>query len=199
VRVDEAAELVSAAIDAAEPEGPAVIVGLDGPSGAGKSTLARELALLREDVAIIQGDDFYRPLNESTRAALTPIEAVDLLFDWERLRDEALAPLVRGEDAHYRRYDWATERLGEDVATLAAQGVLLVEGVYVARPALRGHYDVIIVVEAPRDLCLARQVARGEDEPGQIARRRAAEEWYLARQDPSRIADVLIDGSGFAQ
>ena len=94
------------------------------PGGAGKSTLARELALLRDDVAIIEGDDFYRPLNESTRAALTPLEAVDLLFDWERLRDEALAPLLRGEEARYRRYDWAAERLGEDVATVAAAGVV---------------------------------------------------------------------------
>ena len=102
------AELVSAAIDAAAHEGPAVVVGIDGPSGAGKSTLARELALLRDDVAIIEGDDFYRPLTESTRAALTPLEAVDLLFDWERLRDEALAPLLRGEEARYRRYDWPT-------------------------------------------------------------------------------------------
>jgi dephospho-CoA kinase len=50
-------------------------------------------------------------------------------------------------------------------------------------------------VEAPRDLCLERQLARGEDEPEQIARWRAAEEWYLGRQDPRRVADLVIDGS----
>ena len=117
------AELVSDAIDAAKPEGPAVVVAIDGPSGAGKSALTGELALLRGDVAIVEGDDFYRPLNESTRAALTPIEAVDLLFDWERLRDQVLAPLIRGEDAQYRRYDWTAGRLGDDVATVAAQPI----------------------------------------------------------------------------
>ena len=189
-----AAELVSDAIDAAAPEGPALIVGIDGPGGAGKSTLARELALLRDDVAIVEGDDFYRPLNESTRAALTPIEAVDLLFDWERMRDEVLAPLVRGEDARYRRYDWPTERLGQDVATVGAHGVVVVEGSYVARPALRGYLDLIVVVEAPRDLCLVRQLERGENEPEQIARWRAAEDWYLERQDPKRVADLVVDG-----
>jgi uridine kinase len=194
VTVGEAAELVSTAIDAAEHEGPAVVVAIDGPGGAGKSALARELALLRDDVAIIAGDDFYRPLNESTRAALTPLEAVDLLFDWERLRDEALAPLLRGEDAHFRRYDWPTERLGDDVASVPARGVVVVEGVYVARPALRGYYDLIVVVEAPRDVCLTRQLTRGESEPEQIARWRAAEEWYLERQDPRRVADLVIDG-----
>jgi uridine kinase len=194
-----AAELVSDAIDAAKPEGPAVVVAIDGASGAGKSTLTGELARLRGDVAIVEGDDFYRPLNESTRAALTPIEAVDLLFDWERLRDEVLAPLMRAEDAQYRRYDWTAERLGDDVATVAAQGVVVVEGCYVGRPALRGYYDLIVVVEAPRELCLARQVARGEDEPAQIERWRAAEDWYFERQDPRRVADLVIDGRAGAE
>jgi uridine kinase len=189
-----AAELVSDSIDAAEHEGPSVIVAIDGPGGAGKSTLARELAVLRDDVAIVEGADFYRPLNESTRAALTPIEAVDLLFDWERLRDEVLAPLVRGEEARYRRYDWTVERLGEDVATIAPHGVVVVEGSYVARPALRGYLDLIVVVEAPRDLRIARQLERGEDEPERIARRRAAEDWYRERQDPKRVADLVVDG-----
>jgi uridine kinase len=190
-----AAERVSDAIDATEPEGPALLVGIDGPGGAGKSTLARELALLRGDVAIVQGDDFYRPLNESTRAALTPIEAVDLLFDWERLRDEVLAPLLLGERARYRRYDWASERLGSDTITIEARGVVVIEGCYVARPALRGYLDLIVVVEAPRELCIARRRAGRGFQPEQIARLRAAEEWYLERQSPARVADLVIDGS----
>jgi uridine kinase len=149
---------------------------------------------VRDDVAIVAGDDFYRPLTESTRAALTPLEAVDLLFDWERLREEALAPLLRGEEARYRRYDWGAGRLGEEVVTIAATGVVLVEGVYVARPALRGYLDLIVVVEAAREVCMARQRARGEHEPAEIERWRAAEEWYLERQDPRRIADLVVDG-----
>ena len=144
---------------------------------------------------MIEGDDFYRPLAESTRAALTPLEAVDLLFDWERLRDEALAPLMRGEEARYRRYDWDADRLGEEVAVVGASGVVLVEGCYVARPALRGYLDVIVLVDAPRDLCIARQLARGDDEPEQIARWRAAEDWYFERQDPRRVADLVVDGA----
>jgi uridine kinase len=176
-------------------EGPAVVVGIDGPGGAGKSTLARELAEWREDVAIIEGDDFYRPLSESTRAALTPLEAVDLSFDWERLRDEALAPLLRGERARYRRYDWGSERLGEEIATVSATGVVVVDGTYTARPALRGYLDVIVVVEAPRELRIARMLARESNPPDLIARRQAAEDWYFERQDPRRGADLVIDGS----
>jgi uridine kinase len=144
---------------------------------------------------VIEGDDFYRPLPERTREALTPLEAVDLTFDWERLRDEALAPLVRGEDARYRRYDWLAGRLGEELAEVPAAGVVVVEGVYSARPALRGYLDLIVVVDAPRELCLARLLARGENDPAEIERWRAAEEWYLERQDPRRAADLVIDGS----
>ena len=71
---------------------------------------------------------------------------------------------------------------------------MLVEGCYVARPALRGYLDLIVAVDAPRELCIARQLERGENEPGQIERWRAAEEWYLERQDPRRVADLVIDG-----
>jgi uridine kinase len=102
---------------------------------------------------------------------------------------------VRGEDASYRRYAWPADRLGEEVAVVEAGGVVVVEGCYVARPALRGYLDVIVAVDAPRALCLARQIERGENEPAQIERWRAAEEWYLERQDPRRAADLVIDGS----
>jgi uridine kinase len=176
-------------------EGPAVVVGIDGPGGAGKSTLARELELLRDDVAVIAGDDFYRVLPERTRESLTPLEAVDLTFDWERLRDEVLAPLLAGRDARYRRYDWGTGRLGEEVEEVAASGVVVIDGVYVARPALRGYLDLIVVVDAPRELCLARQLARGEHDPAEIERWRAAEAWYFERQDPRRVAALVVDGS----
>ena len=151
--------------------------------------------MLRGDVEIVQGDDFYRPLPERTREALTPLEAVDLTFDWERMRDELLAPLLAGADARYRRYDWGTGRLGEELAEVDARGVVVVEGVYVARPALRGYLDLIVVVDAPRELCLARQLARAENDPAQIEHWRAAEDWYLERQDPRRVADLVIDGS----
>jgi uridine kinase len=84
--------------------------------------------------------------------------------------------------------------MGDDVAAVAAAGVVLVEGCFVARPALRGYLDLIVVVDAPRELCIERQLARGEDTPETIARWRAAEDWYFERQDPRRVADLVIPG-----
>ena len=109
-----------------------------------------------------------------------------------------LAPLLRGEHARYRRYDRLAARLGEELAEVAAAGVVLVDGVYCARPALRGYLDLIVAVDAPRELCTARQLKRGENQPAELGRRRAAEEWYLEHQDPRRIADLVIDGSTLA-
>ena len=132
---------------------------------------------------------------ESTRAALTPLEAVDLLFDWERLRDEALAPLLRGEEARYRRYDWAAGRLGEDVATVAARG----------RRGRRGRLRRAAgAARLPRPDRRRRGAARAlprapagarRERAEQIERWRAAEDWYLERQDPRRVADLVIDGA----
>jgi uridine kinase len=85
--------------------------------------------------------------------------------------------------------------MGEGVATVAATGVVLVEGCYVARPALRGYLDLVVVVDAPREVCIARQLARGEDSAETIARWRAAEDWYFEHQDPRRGADLVIAGT----
>ena len=187
---------LSDAIDAAEREGPALVVAIDGPGGAGKSTLARELALLRDNLAVVEGDDFYRPLPERTREALTPLEAVDLLVRLGAAagRGAGAAP-ARGRCALpplrlARRAAWREARRGAQ-----RQGVVVIDGVYAARPALRGYLDLIVVVDAPRELCLARQLARGENDPAEIERWRAAEEWYLERQDPRHVADIVIDGS----
>ena len=198
------AELVSAAIDAAEREGPAVVVAIDGPGGAGKSTLARELALLRDDVAIIEGDDFYRPLTESTRAALTPLEAVDLLFDWERLRDEALAPLAarRGRALPPLRLGGRAPGRGRRDRR-PARASCVVEGVYVARPGAarlprpdrRRRRPARAL---PRAAARARRGRAGADRAlargrglvpraaGSAARRRSRDRRHLT-SDPSRV------------
>lgn len=86
------------------------------------------------------------------------------------------------------------ERVGEEVATVAASGVVVVEGTYTARPALRGYLDLIVVVEAPRKARIARMLARG-DSPELIARRQTAEDWYFEHQDPRRGADLVVAGT----
>jgi uridine kinase len=113
-----------------------IVVALDGRSGAGKSTLASATA--RDlDAAVVHVDDFYRDMPDAERRELSPAEGVDRYFDWQRLRDEALAPLVRREPARFRRFNWIRgQGLTGSVIVEARDVVVVVEGVYSARHVL---------------------------------------------------------------
>jgi hypothetical protein len=87
------------------------VIAIDGPGGSGKSTLAAELSARMEgrgQVTVVHGDDFYRPMAAGGRLLVSPWDGYRLYFDWQRLRDQVLAPLVAGTPGRYQRYDWPT-------------------------------------------------------------------------------------------
>ncbi|MEU1534303.1 uridine kinase family protein [Streptomyces fagopyri] len=190
------AEAVAAAIDA-RSHGGVVLVAIDGMGGSGKSTLATALAELRGAV-VVHGDDFYRPMDPEERAGLEPEEGYHRYFDWQRLREEVLVPLAAARDAAYRRYDWATGALAPDESHgISASGVVVVEGVYTARPELADYYDLIVYVDTPREESMRRLRERGDDH-GPIdweSRWRLAEEHYLALTRPRDRAHLVVCGN----
>ncbi len=190
-----AVERVAAAVDASARAGFA-LVALDGPGGSGKSTLAAALAE-RCGATVVHGDDFYRPMAPDDRERLSPEQGYHQYFDWQRLRDEVLAPLAGGRDAAHRRYDWETGGLAPDeVHRVARTGIVVVEGVYTARPELADHYDLLVFVDTPREVSLRRLRERGDDH-GPVdweARWRLAEEHYLRTTDPQRRAHLVVAG-----
>src|SRR5690349_9390665 len=178
------ADRVTQAIKRASREGFA-LVAFDGPGGSGKSTIAAEVAerLGPDRAAVVHGDDFYRPMSPEERLLLSPREGYDRYFDRQRLRDQVLIPLASGAAAHYQRYDWLTGELAPgELHEVACCGVVIVEGVYTARPDLAGYYDLTIWVDAPREVCMRRLDERGHDHgPGNWNERwRAAEDHYIA-------------------
>ncbi|MFI7336669.1 uridine kinase [Streptomyces sp. NPDC050085] len=187
------AESVAAAL---KGRGGFTLIALDGMGGSGKSTLAQRLAE-QFGATIVHGDDFYRPMDADERAALTPEQGYERYFDWQRLRAEVLGPLAAGHDAAYRRYDWGTGDLAPDEKhAVARAGVVVVEGVYAARPELAAFYDLVVYVDTPRDESMRRLRARGDDH-GPLdweARWRAAEEHYLATAHPKDRADLVVPG-----
>ncbi|MFD3943369.1 uridine kinase [Streptomyces sp. NPDC058579] len=190
-----AAEQVAVAVDA-RSRGGVVLVAVDGMGGSGKSTLATALVDLCGAV-VVHGDDFYRPMDAEERAGLDPVEGYHRYFDWQRLRAEVLAPLAAGRDAAYRRYDWATGALAPDeIHGVSASGVVIVEGVYTARPELADYYDLLVYVDTPREVSLRRLRERGDDH-GAIdweSRWRLAEEHYLATARPRERAHLVVPG-----
>ena len=151
---------------AAAPGAP-VVVAIDGPSCAGKSILATALAL-RSGAAVVEGDDFYRRtlprLAVAERKAMSDATVVDAVIDWERLRAEALLPLRARESARFQPYDWDADdgRLAPPKIIPPAD-VIIVEGVYAARPELADLVDVAVYLGVGRQVRARRYAERGND------------------------------------
>ncbi len=170
-----------------------LVVALDGAGGAGKSTLAKRLSEACSLISVIHGDDFYAPLDENEREALTPESGYMRYFDWERMRDRLLEPLSNGDSAHYQRYDWGSNQLSEWIDQ-PAKGIILIDGVYSFRPELRVFYGYSIFVDTPRTECLTRLVKRGENTGELIRRWRAAEDYYLTHITPASFVSIVVSG-----
>ena len=138
-----------AAISAVEAPTTTRLVLVDGLGGAGKSVLAAALAG-KLGAPVVCGDDFYRPSAQRRREVA---EGIGASFDWRRLELQVLAPLSRGEEARYQRYDWESDRLG-GWSTVPCRDTVVVEGVYLLRDELRRYASVSIWVETPREVRL---------------------------------------------
>ncbi|MEV1024571.1 hypothetical protein [Streptomyces sp. NPDC050264] len=158
--------------------GPVRLVGIDGHAGSGKSTFAARLAAALGGAPVLRLDD---------------IASHDALFAWtDRLREQVLTPLSRGDAAHYETYDWHARRFGA-ARPLPPADVVLVEGVGAGRRALRPYLARLLWMDVPPGTSWARGRARdgaAQEEfwDGWIP----AERKHFAR-DPSRpFAEELV-------
>ena len=170
------------------------IIAIDGAGGSGKSTLAAAITGHLGDCGIVHGDDFYRPMPDHERERLDAEQGYHRYFDWQRLRAQVLEPLRAQQTARYQAYDWATGQLA-GWQEVAPQGVIIVEGVYSARPELADCYDLIIYVDTPREVCLQRLQERAENPAEWINRWRAAEDYYIDTAQPQTRAALVVKGS----
>ena len=169
-----------------------LIVGIDGAGGAGKSTVAAALAD-KLGAAVVAMDDFYRLLAE--RRAPDP-HGWGSDFDHERLRAEVLEPLVAGRRVRYGVYDWHEDRMCAGARSVSCP-IVLVEGIYVLQPRLRGFFDLAVWIDAPRE----ERLRRGLERDGEAERATWEQRWmpqedrYMASVDPRASADLILDGS----
>ncbi len=132
---------------------PRTVVAISGFGGAGKSTLTKALAK-GEGRTRLRGDDFLDPLRSHLRST-----------DWDgvertRVRDEVLGPFRRGEQVHFRPFDWNTGALGS-VTELPDTEVLLVDAIGILHPDLDGCFDLTAWVDV--DLETAGERGRERD------------------------------------
>jgi molybdopterin-guanine dinucleotide biosynthesis protein A/uridine kinase len=176
--------------------GVPVVVAIDGPSGAGKSILATAVAL-RSGVSIVEGDDFYRntlpSLSVTQREAMSDAAVVDAVIDWERLRAEALLPLRARQPATFQPYDWEADdgRLAPP-KTVPAADVIIVDGVYAARPEMADLIDAAVYLGVDPQL-RARRYAERQDDPDWVRFWERGEAHYFSAIRPPASFDLQLD------
>lgn len=192
---DEGATAIVAAICRlrADREMP-LLVALDGRSGAGKSTLAASVAEAI-DAAIVTSDDFYvEPVGGW--AVRSAAEKANGCIDWRRLRTEALAPLLAGRAAAYNPFDFAAAfGLAAQLVRVEPAPVILLDGIYSARPELADLVHLAVLVDVPdetarRQRLLAREGPTFMD--GWHALWDAAEDHYFAAVRPRASFDLIV-------
>jgi aminoglycoside 6'-N-acetyltransferase len=189
ITVDALAEQIA---NRAALSGRPVLVAVDGRSGSGKSTAADGLAS-RLDAVVVRGDDFYRDLSDETRRALPPAQAAELMFDVERLRSEALAPLLAGEPGTYHPHDWVTGTgLASTVVSLDPRPIVILDGVYAGRAELSDLVDVAVCLEADEATRLQRLAERGHGNEQWHSVWEAAEDYHFTHLRPPAAFDFRI-------
>lgn len=176
---------------------------IEGPGGAGKSTLAAAVAAHfraqdQAEITVVHGDDLFgrgerRWLDGHDPQGKGQPEGYDV-FRHDRLQQELLDPLRAGRRGRFQRYDWSSDSLAEWLST-PPHGLVLVEGAYLLRRHLRRYWDVALFVRTPRSVRHARMHARNQNASGWIERWVAAEDAYLAAEDPAAAADLTVSGT----
>ncbi|GAA2977425.1 hypothetical protein GCM10010519_10530 [Streptomyces lactacystinicus] len=190
---ERAKDVADGLLQLSRTQGATRIVAIDGTGGSGKTTLAAAVAGHLDGAVIVHVDDFYRPMPDRERELLDAEQGYHRYFDWERLRDQVLIPLRDDRAARYQVYDWTTGQLGA-WREIASGTVVIVEGVYSARPELARYYHFTAYVDTPRGVCLQRVRARGENPEAWIRRWRAAEDHYVHTTWPQTRAKLLVRG-----
>ncbi|MGI8666002.1 MAG: uridylate kinase [Jatrophihabitans sp.] len=166
--------------------GHPVRVAVDGVTASGKTSLARELAAavagLGRPVIGLSMDGFHHPrARRHQQGRLSAAGYYQDAYDFAAFARWVLVPLGPTGERRYRTaiIDLATDRRLEEPAVQApADAVLIVDGSFLQRPELAGHWDLVIFVDTSLALARARGVRRDAE---QLGGRAAAEQLYDLR------------------
>jgi uridine kinase len=93
-------------------------------------------------------------------------------------------------------YDWEADQVSVQTVPVI-KPIVIVEGVYSLTISLSGFFDLSLWVDCPRDVRLARGLARD----GEAARSRWVDDWmlgedqYMLRESPRDRASLVCDGN----
>ena len=188
---------------------PVLRVAVDGVDGAGKTTFADELAatLRQGDRQIIRAsvDGFHNPRALRYRLGQDSPEGFYRdSYDYAGLRQALLDPLGPGGSLLYRTAVFdvdADQTLSPDEQTAQPGSILIVDGLFLHRPELRGVWDDSIFLRVDFAVSVPRGAARGpgfgSPDPAAESNRRyiGGNELYFRGADPEEWAGVVMDNN----
>ena len=203
-RLLDACQTIVVAIERATQNhhGP-LLIAIDGGSGAGKSTLAARLER-QMDAVVVPLDDFFAAhipdWEWDTRSVAQRAQDV---FDWQRLRAQALEPLLASQSARWRPFDFATGLRPDGTYALSEQSVerhpapvIILDGAYSASPAIEDLIDITVLVDVP---VAERHRRLAQREDAQFLQRWHAvwdhvERYYFTQVRPDASFDLVVSG-----
>ena len=148
---------VFAAIDGLLTRQGRARVAVDGRCASGKTTVAQLIAQVY-GAQLFHMDDFFLPFERKTPERLAQPGGN---VDWERFQAQVLDHLEEPSFA-YRPFDCAVGDLAQPVFT-EKRPVQLIEGAYSLHPAMRGGYDLAVMLDISPALQRQRIQARNPD------------------------------------
>ncbi|MDR6550636.1 hypothetical protein [Paenibacillus qinlingensis] len=171
-----------------------LVVSLDGGSGAGKSTLAAELAS-ELDATIIQCDDFFdATITDNAWDSFTVDQKCNRCIDWQRMRNEALLPLLAGKIAQYHPFSFSSENaLASQMVTLQPSNLIILDGIYSALPEMFDVDHLTVLVDVLPELRRCRHNTReGTDDVDWHRRWDPVEDYYFSVVRPPAFYQVIV-------
>ncbi|MBI2592381.1 hypothetical protein HYW36_02810 [Candidatus Saccharibacteria bacterium] len=162
-------------------------IAIDGRGGSGKTVFAEYLKKLLPDFVFLNGDDYFEPVDN---------QVVWGAFNDKRFRQDVIEPLKHGNAFVFRSYDWHKK------PHITEQQITVTKGFCLERCFSLDfdlNWDLKIWVEAPKEVCLERGLARENMPRDRVLKAwqiwQSAEDKFIARVKPQEIADIVIDGT----
>jgi para-aminobenzoate synthetase len=199
--IDAHVEIIAAIRQRLSRQKSPLVVAVDGGSGSGKSTLASIIAE-ELDAALIPLDDFFAAdVPGSQWDQITVEEQLRRVFQWDRLREQAIAPLLQGKPARWHAFDFesglrpdGTYGMQADAKERQPANVILIDGAYSASPIIADLVDLAILVDVPVEERHARLKAREEAAFLEKWHQRwdPLEAYYYTHVRPKRSFDLVV-------
>lgn len=170
--------------------GKPFIIAIDGRCASGKTTFSEKLSAVLS-APVIHADDFFLQHFQRTEKRLA---AAGENVDWERIKNQVLLPLSRGETAAFRKFDCHTMSFGKEIVVLSAK-VIIIEGTYCLNKNLADYYSLTVFMTVSPETQLKRIAKRNGSEGAEVFKQKwiPLEEKYFSAYDLQNRCKLVIN------